>query len=75
MNKEQMQKFRAKLGNSQCPICAWKILQCYSIINGDTITKQEELFYNEIDISKDCIDMECKRCGYVMTFNKETLFR
>lgn len=75
MNKEQMQKFRKKLGNSQCPICTWKVLQCYSIAYKDKISEQEELFYSQIDISKDYINLECINCGYAMTFNKETLFR
>ena len=75
MNKEQMLKFRTKLGNSQCPICNVPLFQCYSIATRDIITEQEELFYSQIDTSKDYTDIKCTKCGYVMTFDTEILLR
>ncbi|GAA6257181.1 hypothetical protein F070042J6_30330 [Bacteroides sp. f07] len=75
MNKQQMQKFRTKLGNSQCPICNVPLLKCYSIVSRDTITEQEEICYSPIDTSKDFIDIKCEHCGYMMSFNTELLLK
>lgn len=74
MNKEQMQKFRSKLGGKMCPICKNPILQFYSFAYTE-ITELEKESYNQIDTSKDYVNLECMRCGYIMTFNKEILFR
>lgn len=73
MDKKQIEKFKAKLVNKQCPICKAPILQYSSIVNCNTITDMEALTYSKIDTSKDYTDIECEYCGYVMKFNTKKL--
>lgn len=75
MDKKQIEAIKLKLLNKNCPICGGRIL-LYS--NPLAPTSQissplEQGFFDEIDISKDNIKIECTCCGYIMFFNKETL--
>ena len=75
MNKEQMQKIKAKLKSGRCPVCGnHSILPCYNIATRE-VTDMEEMYWTDIDTSKEHIHIECNSCGYIMEFNTEKLFR
>lgn len=75
MNKNQMQKIKDRIKNRQCPVCGnTSILPGYNITSSK-ITDMEEMSWSNIDTSKEHTFIECNNCGYIMTFNTETLFR
>lgn len=74
MDNKQMQKIKLKLGGKKCPICRNAILP-YCNAYSREITEIEYSYMNEIDVHKDYTHLKCNICGYIMTFNTETLFR
>jgi DNA-directed RNA polymerase subunit RPC12/RpoP len=77
MNKKQIETVKSKLSNRNCPVCKGRIL-LYSnpLVPISQISSPiEQSFFDEIDISKDNIKIECRHCGYIMFFKKEILLR
>lgn len=78
MTKEQYKKLEIKIGNKICPICGSQITSFMydktDIFNTDSCSMSEG--YEQVNIPDvEYYDIECKNCGFVMTFNMKKLLR
>lgn len=73
MEREDYEKILRKLGSTNCPICNKETICSILSYHDNTIDDNNEKSFS---ITNDkYIEVECDNCGYVMKFNKETLFK
>lgn len=78
MTKEQYKKLEIKIGNKLCPICRSNITSFLydrtDIFNTDSYPMLEG--YEQVNIPNvEYYDIECRNCGFVITFNIKKLLR
>lgn len=75
MNQHQYIKLSEKLGIKNCPVCGKQAIYCYDNKVNIFTSKSNIAPYNDVNIPVEdkYVNIECPRCGYIMTFNIEKL--